>query len=164
MDFSPPRVRWKPDADTNPGPGTGLCNQLGDLGQVADSLQTLGSRGNKMRACQRGSLGSYQLVHSAVKAAGTKATRSPACPRGAAAQNSCCSTPFAARQQEHPCLHATEMRPDSIARFLNNLLLQPLAAQSFPSAGDPAVGPPQRSGAGGAESGNPKAAPLPGGE
>lgn len=34
------------------GSGTGLYNQLVDLGQVTDLLQTLGFHGHKMRALQ----------------------------------------------------------------------------------------------------------------
>lgn len=61
----------------------GFVNQRDDRGQVWDPLQTFVPGAEKREDCQGGSLGSYQFVHFAVKAAETKATRSLVCtPRG----------------------------------------------------------------------------------
>lgn len=60
----------------------GFVNQHDDRGKVWDPLQTFVPVAEKGENCKRGSLGSYQFVHFAVKAAETKATRSLVCTRG----------------------------------------------------------------------------------
>lgn len=117
------------------------------------------------RICKRGSLGSYQFFHFAVKTAETKATRSLVCTRGATTQNSCCSTPFAVRQQGRPGLHPRPPHSAVSVHSINNLLFAAVA-QSFPERLETQLSVnPEKSGGVGSRArerspGNPEAAPV----